>query len=291
MKIDNEGRFAANPHARAENAWLDFPIDDESCFLRAGLYDLPFSRDALTSDSKLLFMDRYADQGTAHAVGMADNTYGVMLHGRPYCGHTSSPSASSTMTQFERFGPAWNARIRPADAGRTICLESGGSYDAAGRIRRLHGVLYWQGPSAGDWHECRPSWRRESTDSANSTSRPGASTALPIAAPTHSKPNTTRSLKIFRATAASIADGWYAQFGYLFHPCDAEFCVRYETLDPLLGERCNGPASVSTSTFANTTLRFKPTIASAAATISWPAPSGLGLFDEDVFEVQLQLDF
>jgi len=51
--------------------------------LRIGLYDAVFSRDALTSDSKLLLMDRSMIKDALTAVGFADNTVGVLVHGRP----------------------------------------------------------------------------------------------------------------------------------------------------------------------------------------------------------------
>ena len=106
LKIDNEGRFAVSPTARVENAWLDFPVADDQAFLRAGLYDIPFSRNALTSDSKLLFMDRTLIKEQLTAVGMADNTIGLMLHGRPYCGQFEYAFGIFDNDQFERFGLA-----------------------------------------------------------------------------------------------------------------------------------------------------------------------------------------
>ena len=51
-----------------------------------GRFDIPFSRNELTSDSKLLLMDRTLIKEAVTAVGMCDKQYGVMLHGRPNCG-------------------------------------------------------------------------------------------------------------------------------------------------------------------------------------------------------------
>ena len=48
--------------------------------LRIGLYDIPFSRNALTSDSKLLFMDRSLIKMALDDVGFADNTIGALFH-------------------------------------------------------------------------------------------------------------------------------------------------------------------------------------------------------------------
>jgi phosphate-selective porin len=84
MKIDGTGRTGANPNAAVENAWLDYAFVPD-LIGRAGLYDVPFSRDALTSDSKLLFMDRSLIKESLTDFGLADNGIGTMARGRP-CG-------------------------------------------------------------------------------------------------------------------------------------------------------------------------------------------------------------
>jgi hypothetical protein len=88
FKIDSSERFgsALHPDAIVENAWVDVTVWPESTFLRVGLYDVPFSRNALTSDSKLLFMDRSLIKEYLTVFGLTDNTVGAMLHGRPYGG-------------------------------------------------------------------------------------------------------------------------------------------------------------------------------------------------------------
>lgn len=82
LKLDNVGRFNRTVSAQIENAWLNFGFKPE-VNLRIGLYDAVFSRDALTSDSKLLLMDRSMIKDALTAVGFADNTVGVLVHGRP----------------------------------------------------------------------------------------------------------------------------------------------------------------------------------------------------------------
>jgi hypothetical protein len=89
-----------------ENAWLDFPIDPDWAYLRAGLYDIPISRNALTSDSKLLFMDRSLIKEALTAIGFADNTVGVMLHGRPYEGRYEYDIGVFDNVFFEKVGAA-----------------------------------------------------------------------------------------------------------------------------------------------------------------------------------------
>jgi phosphate-selective porin len=68
-----------------------------------GLYDLPFSRDALTSDSKLLFMDRSLIKDELTRYGYADNTVGLMLHGRPHCGRYEWMIGVFDNIEFEEF--------------------------------------------------------------------------------------------------------------------------------------------------------------------------------------------
>jgi hypothetical protein len=102
-----------------------------------------------------------------------------------------------------------------------------------------------------------------------------------------------------------VSDGWYVQAGYLFHydpcdPCAAEFCVRYETLDPLLftagvpsnGERLDWVRVGFNFYIRDHNLKVQTDYCFRSGNeLTAPLVGGLGLFDEDVFEVQLQLDF
>jgi hypothetical protein len=106
LKIDGTSRFGVDPKAAVENAWIDFELTDEQTYLRAGLYDLPFSRDALTSDSKLLFMDRSLIKDALTGLGFADNTVGLMLHGRPFDGRFEYAVGIFDNVFFERVGAA-----------------------------------------------------------------------------------------------------------------------------------------------------------------------------------------
>jgi hypothetical protein len=85
LKLDNVGRLDRTTVATIENAWMNFGLKPTFA-VRGGLYDGPFSRDALTSDSKLLIMDRSLIKGALDVLGLTDNTVGVMAHGRPYGG-------------------------------------------------------------------------------------------------------------------------------------------------------------------------------------------------------------
>lgn len=95
LKVDNSWRrrleggsvtVTESPNPVVENAWVQFPLKPE-LNLRVGLYDAPFSRVALTSDSKLLLMDRGLIKDELSADGFEDNTVGALFHGRPMGGH------------------------------------------------------------------------------------------------------------------------------------------------------------------------------------------------------------
>ena len=114
VKIDNTGKFNRTPRAQVENAWLDFKIK-ESFIIRAGLFDMVFSRNALTSDSKLLLMDRSLVKGAMTVLGIADNTVGVLAHGRPMGGHLSYGFGVFDNLGFEVLGQDTTILSRKSD--------------------------------------------------------------------------------------------------------------------------------------------------------------------------------
>jgi phosphate-selective porin O/P len=80
-KIDNTDRLnPATPSAQLENGYIQYPLG-AGVELRAGLYDLPYSRDLLTSDSKHLAVDRGAVSSVPSALGLVDNGVGFQLMG------------------------------------------------------------------------------------------------------------------------------------------------------------------------------------------------------------------
>ncbi len=86
VKIDNTGRFNRTPSALLEHAWFTIPIVDELLTVRVGLEDDVFSRNALTSDSKLMVMDRSLIKNQLTLLGVTDNTIGALVYGRPMGG-------------------------------------------------------------------------------------------------------------------------------------------------------------------------------------------------------------
>jgi hypothetical protein len=85
-KIDRTDGYSASPTASVENAYMQYPLA-KGVKLRAGLYDQPFSRDRLTSDSKQLAVDRGAVSNIPDALGLADNAVGFDLRGKVNGGH------------------------------------------------------------------------------------------------------------------------------------------------------------------------------------------------------------
>lgn len=86
LKFDSTGLRETQARGAVENAWLEFKLHEELSYLRVGLYDIPFSRDALTSDSKLLLIDRSIVKNELTEKGFTDNTIGLLFHGRPLGG-------------------------------------------------------------------------------------------------------------------------------------------------------------------------------------------------------------
>jgi hypothetical protein len=103
VKIDNLGRLETDPRAELENAWIERTVTPNFA-LRLGLYDVPFSRNALTSDSKLLLMDRSLIKDAITGLGLADNTIGLLGHGRPFKGRFEYAMGVSNNLQFKGFG-------------------------------------------------------------------------------------------------------------------------------------------------------------------------------------------
>ena len=104
VKLDNMGRFNRTTSAQVENAWLDFPIE-QTFHIRTGFFDIPFSRNALTSDSKLLLIDRSMIKDALTSLGFADNTIGVFAHGRPLNGRFTYAAGFFDNLNFEVENP------------------------------------------------------------------------------------------------------------------------------------------------------------------------------------------
>jgi hypothetical protein len=92
-----------------ENGWVEFTkLKDVKA--RFGLYDIPFSRSNLTSDSKLLFQDRSIIRGLLSTVGLSDNTIGALFHGRPFGGKLEYATGVFQNDNFRQL-PTTSARL------------------------------------------------------------------------------------------------------------------------------------------------------------------------------------
>jgi hypothetical protein len=80
-KIDGTDQINASPSAAVENAYIQLPLV-AGAWVRAGLYDQPFSRDRLTSDSRQLAVDRGAVSNTPDKAGLVDNAVGFHVLGK-----------------------------------------------------------------------------------------------------------------------------------------------------------------------------------------------------------------
>jgi len=88
-KIDGTDQVASSSQtatgsitsAQLENGYLQYPVGN-GVEIRAGLYDIPYSRDRLTSDSQQLAVDRGAVSNVPNALGLVDNGVGLHVLGK-----------------------------------------------------------------------------------------------------------------------------------------------------------------------------------------------------------------
>jgi phosphate-selective porin O/P len=111
-KIDGTDQTGASPSAQVENAWIQYPLG-RGVELKAGLYDQPYSRDRLTSDSKQLAVDRGNVSNVPDALGLADNATGFEFLGKAFKGR-----AGYTVGLFDNRFIAGRYQDRPMVVGR-----------------------------------------------------------------------------------------------------------------------------------------------------------------------------
>lgn len=258
LKIDSTFRLNTDPEpvGVVENAWLDFSLCDDLAFLRVGLYDTPFSRSALTSDSKLLFMDRSLVKGALTNLGFADNTIGFLLHGRPNEGRCEYMVGVFDDVRFEEFNSVGGGDgINPSIARNTDELM------VAGRF--VWNVLDPPGPAQG-YADYRASYIGEGSRLAFAANFAfvGEATFNTTIVPRNTINVHAWGVDVFFNSGPWVAqaeydafredsivglkdesgDGWYAQCGYLLNHrqyacCECawgyEIAARYEQSDVL----------------------------------------------------------
>ena len=287
VKIDNVGRFNKTPSAEVENAWLNFPVIQDFD-LRVGFYDIVFSRNALTSDSKLLLMDRSLIKDAITGLGMADNTIGVLAHGRPLGGHLSYGFGIFDNLGFEIEGMDSTILARKSDgimtAGRLVYdfldpAPSGGYADYQssylGKGQRLTlgtNAAYLSKAQIRDSELAIIAW--------------GADLFFNYGPATIEAEYDSYNQDF---TAAGIPDmtggGWYAQGGYLFHPL-FELVARYQEFDP--DKDVTNDKLKWTSIGFNMYIRGHKLKIQAEYTFKTEESNEV---DNNAIQVQLQLDF
>jgi phosphate-selective porin O/P len=226
IKVDNVGRFGRTASAQVENAWLAFPLRPDFA-VRIGLYDAVFSRNALTSDSKLLLMDRSLIKDELTTIGLADNTVGVLVHGRPLGGHAEYSAGVFDNLAFDEAG---TPTARQADGvmmmGRFVWhlldpAPHGGYADYQssylGQGRRLSIGLnagYLPDARQGDEFDIK-AWGADLFFNRNALTIEG---------------EFDEYVEQKRAKLNIDGTGWYLQSGYLLHPT-FELAARYQELD------------------------------------------------------------
>ena len=229
LKIDTLGRSGKNPTVELENAWLEYSVAPNFA-IRAGLYDAPFSRNALTSDSKLLLMDRSLIKDQLTSFGLADNTTGLLGHGRPFKGRFEYSVGIFDNEKFRKIGaPGANRSEYMMPAGRLVFhlldpAPRGGYADYqssyVGKGKRL---------SIG----ANSAYLRKARDTVSEFNLFGWGTDVFFSTGPFSLEAEYDRLRkdLIGGNPDRQIDGWYVQAGYLVWR-RVEFTTRHQQLDP-----------------------------------------------------------
>lgn len=259
FKIDSTAKLNTDPSPLGvvENAWLDFSLFNDLTAVRIGLYDAPFSRNALTSDSKLLFMDRTLIKGALTNLGFTDNTVGMMFHGRPHGGRLEYMIGLFDDVRFEQFNFAGGV----GNGFDPVIRRNTDKLMTAGRV--VLNLLDPQAPQQG-YADYRGSYIGEGDRLALGANFAyvGDATFDVTAVPPTEYDITAWGVDAFYNSGPCVVqaeydwfeenannggtdvqgDGWYAQAGYLLNydqyrccecKCGYEIAVRYEESDRL----------------------------------------------------------
>lgn len=299
IRFDNTRRSGFDQTVEVESAWLDFPLLPQLA-LMAGQYDVPFSRNLLTSDSKLLLMDRSLITDHLSSLGLVDNTIGLWAHGRPFGGHFEyalgifdnrvfelaggSSTGTGTFRESDEVMPAGRIvfnLLDPATApygfadywasylgeGQRLAIGLNGAYLGSARERNVvNGVIVNEtefdlyGVGADVFFNTGPFTFEAEYDRFKQ-------------AMNQVGPNDIEG------------EGWFAQAGYLFHRW-FELAVRYQELDRNLD--VSGNRSRWTTVGFNTYLRDHNLKVQTEYTIKDEQANDL---DDDIVQVQLQFDY
>ncbi len=287
VKIDNVGLFNSRPNAQVENAWLNFPIHPDIA-IRFGLYDLVYDRNALTSDSKLLFLERSLITSALTGLGLADNTVGVLAHGRPMGGRFSYGFGIFDNLGFEVAGSTTEL-ARKADGAMTTGrfvydfldpATPGGYADYQstylGKGERLSlGVngAYLTKVSSGNNEFDLYAW--------------GGDLFFNTGPVTFEAEYNRYAEDVTNGASPSLkGDGWYAQGGYLLYSA-FELAARYQELDA----NHNDPDDKLQWTSVGFNIYLRGHNLKIQAEYIFKKEQAKNKADNNLFQVQVQLDF
>ena len=287
IKLDNMGRFNRTTTAQVENAWLDFPIE-QTFHIRTGFFDIPFSRNALTSDSKLLLIDRSMIKDALTSLGFADNTIGVFVHGRPLNGHFSYATGVFDNLNFEAANPNPAITTMKANGFMTSARFAYDFFDPA----PAGGYGDYQGSYIGKGHRLTIGTNAAFLPKAqiNATEFDifawGADVFFNTGPFSAEAEYDLFNQNMKTATISDInGSGWYIQGGYLINS-KIEIASRYQEVDP--------NTNISNDKTKAVTLGANYYLHSHSLKIqtdySFKIEEGADL-SNDVFQIQLQFDF
>jgi len=282
IKIDNVAQEGKTPKAKAESVFLDFKLRP-ALNIRIGQYDVPFTRSLLTSDSKLLFMNRSIITNKLAKFGLVDNTQGLLIFGRPHNGRFEYSFGIFDNEVFEKSGSQsskWTKNLMPA--GRFVLNlwdstpKDGGyaDYKASyiGKGKRL--AIGVNGVTLSDVHEDTLQY----TLSAFGADIYANYEAISFEAEYDS----------YKKEVSGF--GWYVQSGYVlpFESNDykLEPAVRYQEFDP--NKDAAGDKSTWYSFGLNIYLKGHNLKTQLDYTVKKEETNEV---DNNTFQVQLQLDF
>ena len=242
---------------------------------------------ALTSDSKLLLIDRSLIKGALTVLGLADNAVGLLVHGRPAGGHFEYSAGIFDNMAFEITQEA-EVISRQADGlmpmGRVVLhlldpatpggyADYRGSYVGQGqRLALGANAAYLQRVRIGDTEFDLFGW--------------GADIFFNIGPLTLEAEYNWYTQKMKSEDPDIDGDGWYVQGGYLFHR-NIEVTARHQELD--------ADSTVPDDRLRWTSFGFNIYVRDHNLKIqsdyTLKYEQGGNVFDNNVFQLQLQLDF
>ena len=293
LKVDGTGQFNKAPNMQLEHAWFTFPVAGNGLTLRVGLEDDVYSRNALTSDSKLLLMDRSQIKEALTRIGVTDNTIGMLIYGRPMEGHITYSAGVFDNLGFNFANNPDAALARRSDGAMWVgrvaydFLEPAnpaGSYDdysssyLDGKTRLTLGANVAHVSQA------------EVRDDKLSVSTYGADLFFGVGPVSFEAEYDKYSEKLTTNGKGTIeGDGWYVQGGVLVTP-KLELALRYQTLDQSGDDHPESIGDKIDWTSIGVNYYFKGHDFKLQAEYTLKSED-INPIDNDVLSVQLQLSF